>query len=244
MLVIHGRRQLYDKVIPAFDDIYSHSLPGIAIGIILGRKWYVPIDEWHAHPINQNPKPICQTSSKTIQTTTALTVEDFSNDGLGRHRGHMVDQRGTPDFEPISMIPWDKLHGAMTHFPIALLLFSTACDFVSVTLKKLPFARELRLASFYALAVAALASLGAVISGIALSKGDLWGRGDFGWHHRFVWPAFGLLVALAVWRLVVREAMSRFGLCLYLCLMLLASGLVAAAGYFGGELLLSGGGVP
>ena len=121
----------------------------------------------------------------------------------------------------------------MTHFPIALLLFSAACDFVSVTLKKLPFARELRSVSLYALAVAALASLGAVISGIALSKGDMWGRGDFGWHHRFVWPAFGLLVVLAVWRLVVRDAMSRIGLCLYLILMLLDSGFVAAAGYFG-----------
>jgi uncharacterized membrane protein len=32
------------------------------------------------------------------------------------------------------MIPWDKIHGAMTHFPIALLLFSTTCDLVSVTL--------------------------------------------------------------------------------------------------------------
>lgn len=81
------------------------------------------------------------------------------------------------------MIPWDKLHGAMTHFPIALLLFSTACDFVSFTFKKLPFARGLRLVSFYGLAVAALASLGAVVSGIALTKGDLWGRGDLGWHH-------------------------------------------------------------
>jgi uncharacterized membrane protein len=139
------------------------------------------------------------------------------------------------------MIPWDKLHGAMTHFPIALLLFSTACDFVSVAFKKLTFVRGLRLVSFYGLAVAALASLGAVVSGIALTKGDMWGRGDFGWHHRFVWPAFGLLVALAVWRLVVRDAMSRTGLCLYLILMLLASGFVAAAGYFGGELLLSGG---
>ena len=114
------------------------------------------------------------------------------------------------------MIPWDKLHGAMTHFPIALLLFSTACDFVSVAFKKLTFARGLRLVSFYGLAFAALASLGAVVSGIALTKGDMWGRGDFGWHHRFVWPAFGLLVALAVWRLVVRDAMSRTGLCLYL----------------------------
>ena len=142
------------------------------------------------------------------------------------------------------MIPWAKLHGAMTHFPIALLLFSTACDFVSLIFKKLPFARGLRLVSFYGLAVGALASLGAVISGIALTNGDMWGRGDFGWHHRSVWPAFGLLVALAVWRLVVRDAKSRFGLCLYLILMLLASGLIAAAGYFGGELLISGGGVP
>jgi uncharacterized membrane protein len=142
------------------------------------------------------------------------------------------------------MIPWDKLHGALTHFPIALLLFSTVCDIGSVLLRKRPFARELRAVSFYALALAALASVGAVVSGIALTKGDMWGRGDFGWHHRFVWPAFGLLLALAVWRLVVREAMSRFGLCLYLILMLLASGLVATAGYFGGELILSGGGTP
>jgi uncharacterized membrane protein len=142
------------------------------------------------------------------------------------------------------MISWDKLHGALTHFPIALLLFSTACDIGSALLKKRPFARELRSVSFYALAVAALASVGAVVSGIALTRGDMWGRGDFAWHHRFVWPAFGLLLALAVWRLVVKEAMSRFGLCLYLILMLIASGLVAAAGYFGGELVLSGGGVP
>lgn len=142
------------------------------------------------------------------------------------------------------MIPWDKLHGATTHFPIALLLFSTLCDFVSVTFKKLPSARGLRLVSFYGLAVAAVGSLGAVVSGIALTKGDLWGRGYLGWHHRFVWPAFGLLVALAVWRLVVRDETSRVGLCVYLILMLLASGFVAAAGYFGGEILLSGSGVP
>jgi hypothetical protein len=82
------------------------------------------------------------------------------------------------------------------------------------------------------LAVAALASLGAVVSGVALTKGDLWGRGNFASHHRFVWPAFGLLMALAVWRLVVRDAMSRTGLYIYLTLILLASGLVAAAGYY------------
>ena len=143
--------------------------------------------------------------------------------------------------ESVSMIPWDKLHGGITHFPIALVLFSTVCDFVSVTFKKLPFAQELRSVSRYGLAVAALASFGAVVSGIAITKGDLWGRGDFLWHHRFIWPAFGLLVGLAVWRLVVKDAMAGAALYIYLILMTLASGFIAAAGYFGGELLLSGG---
>ena len=129
----------------------------------------------------------------------------------------------------------------MTHFPIALLLFSAACDFGSVVLKKLAFAGELRKASFYGLAISAVASIGAVVSGIALTKGNMWGRGELGWHHRFIWPAFGLLVALAVWRLIVRDQMSRSGLIVYLFLMFLTSGLVAAAGYFGGELLIGGG---
>src|SRR5258708_10731482 len=107
------------------------------------------------------------------------------------------------------MIPWDKLHGAMTHFPIALLLFSTACDFVSFTFKKLPFAGGLRLVSFYGLAVAAVASLGAVVSGIALTKGDLWGRGDLGWHHRFVWPAFCTSgISSGSWTTSIRRAGS------------------------------------
>jgi uncharacterized membrane protein len=69
----------------------------------------------------------------------------------------------------------------------------------------------------------------------------MWGRGELGWHHRFIWPAFGLLVALAVWRLIVKDQMSRTGFYLYLFLMFLTSGLMAAAGYFGGELLISGG---
>ena len=129
----------------------------------------------------------------------------------------------------------------MTHFPIALLLFSAACDFGSVVLKKLAFAGELRKASFYGLAISAVASIGAVISGIALTKGNMWGRAELGWHHRFIWPAFGLLVALAVWRLIVRDQMSRTGFYVYLFLMFLTSGLVAAAGYFGGELLIAGG---
>ena len=37
--------------------------------------------------------------------------------------------------------------------------------------------------------------------------------------------------------------MSRAGVCIYLALMFLTSGLMAAAGYFGGELIIRGGGI-
>src|SRR5258708_6077958 len=50
-------------------------------------------------------------------------------------------------------------------------------------------------------------------------------------------PAFGLLLALAVWRLAVKDALAGAALYFYLILMALASGFIAAAGYFGGKLL-------
>ena len=139
------------------------------------------------------------------------------------------------------MIPWDQIHGATTHFPVALLLFSTGCDLCAVAFWKIAFTRELRLASFYSLAIAAVISFGAVLSGVMITKGDVWGQGTLGWHHRFVWPAFALIVGLAIWRLLVRERSSRVGLSCYLALMLIASGAIAAAGYWGGELILGGG---
>jgi len=138
-------------------------------------------------------------------------------------------------------VPWEQLHGAMTHFPIALLLFSALCDFASVLFGRFAFATGLRRVSLFGLAVSAAASIVAVVSGIALTKGNMWGSGELGWHHRFIWPAFGLLILLAVWRVIVRDQMSRTGFFLYLFLMFLTSGLVAAAGYFGGELVLGGG---
>ncbi|MBV9490752.1 MAG: DUF2231 domain-containing protein [Verrucomicrobia bacterium] len=129
----------------------------------------------------------------------------------------------------------------MTHFPIALLLFSTACDFAALGFGKRAMACDLHTVSFYSLIIAALASIGVVASGVALTAGRTWGQGPELWHHRFAWPAFGLVVALATWRLVVRDGMSPAGRCLYLGFMALGSALVAAAGYFGGEMLLGKG---
>jgi len=97
-----------------------------------------------------------------------------------------------------------------------------------------------RAAGFYTLLLGALGSIGAVVSGLVISHGQLWGRGNLAHHHTFLWPAFGLLIALAAWRLVVGSRASNGAFKTYLAAALLAGGLMAAAGYWGGELLLNG----
>ena len=66
------------------------------------------------------------------------------------------------------------------------------------------------------------------------------GSGLLAKHHLFVWPAFGLIVALAVWRLVVRQQASRHAYALYLAVAVITAVLVALAGYWGGEMLVGG----
>jgi uncharacterized membrane protein len=85
-----------------------------------------------------------------------------------------------------------------------------------------------------------LGSLGAVLSGLVISHGQLWGRGNLARHHTYLWPAFGLLMALAVWRLVVGNHASSRSLRIYLAVSMVTAALMSAAGYWGGELLLNG----
>ena len=138
---------------------------------------------------------------------------------------------------------WVKMHGGATHFPIALLMVSALFDLASWVIPAKPGttrASDLRAAAFYTLVLGALSSVAAVFSGLVLSRGEIWGRGNLARHHLFLWPAFGLLIGLAVWRVVVGNHASNFALKIYLVLALLAGGLMGAAGYWGGELLLNG----
>ena len=138
---------------------------------------------------------------------------------------------------------WAKMHGGTTHFPIALvivsLLFDLAGSFVLDSPDKSRRAGFLA-AGFYTLILGALGSLGAVLSGLVISHGQLWGRGNLARHHTFLWPAFGLLIALAIWRLLVGNRASQRGLRIYLAVSMITAALMGAAGYWGGELLLNG----
>ena len=138
---------------------------------------------------------------------------------------------------------WVKMHGGTTHFPIALVMASVLFDLVSsLAQDNADKSRRagFRAAGFYTLILGALGSLGAVVSGLVISHGQLWGRGDLARHHTFLWPAFGLLMALALWRMLVGNRASRRGLRIYLAVSMVTAALMGAAGYWGGELLLNG----
>lgn len=135
---------------------------------------------------------------------------------------------------------WVKIHGGSTHFPIALIIASMLFDLVGYTIQREPLSRDLHVAAFYSLLLGALASFGAVLSGLIISQWQIFGEGTLAKHHNFVWPAFALMVGLAVWRLVVRQRASRRAYAGYLACSVLTAVLMATAGYWGGELLLGG----
>lgn len=152
---------------------------------------------------------------------------------------------------------WANLHGGSTHFPIALMIASVLFDALAYVardshkqgpqavgvrrlwgaLASLVDKRDLHMAGFYTLLLGALATFVATLSGLLISAWTFFGQGTLAKHHDFVWPAFGLMVGLAVWRLVVREEAARPAFGVYLLAAAVTAGLMAAAGYYGGELL-------
>ena len=133
---------------------------------------------------------------------------------------------------------WARIHGGATHFPIALLMVSVLFDHAAFWWRNELRRREFRALGFYSLLIAAVASPVTVFSGIALSRGVLLGSGMLALHHYFVWPAFGFLIGLAVWRLVMRERVSSRAVGCYLAFASLTLVAMMSAGYWGGEMII------
>jgi hypothetical protein len=100
--------------------------------------------------------------------------------------------------------------------------------------------RGLHIAGFGATLIAMSVTFVAVASGLLISNWRTLGTGSLLRHHIFVWPVFGISIALVVWRLLMRERASSRAFGIYLLGMFAASALVFAAGYWGGELALAG----
>src|SRR3954447_9170347 len=136
---------------------------------------------------------------------------------------------------------WLRMHGGATHFPIVLLCMSVLLDLLAIYWPDDAARRGLHAAGALLAAVAVMASFGAVISGLVISRWRTMGTGSLLRHHVFVWPAFTISIALVVWRLLMRNRASSRAFLIYICGMALASALTFAAGYWGGETALAGG---
>jgi uncharacterized membrane protein len=137
----------------------------------------------------------------------------------------------------MSSISWAQVHGAAVHFPIAMIAAAVFCDAIAVFLWHHPAGAQWRTAGAFAVIAAALGTVPAVLSGLFLTRGSVLGSGALRWHHLFVWPAFGLIVAGAVWRSLTRSSLSRRACAGYVATLCIAAALISAAGYWGGELL-------
>src|SRR3989454_1275238 len=133
---------------------------------------------------------------------------------------------------------WQRLHGGSTHFPIVLLLVSVGFDAVAWRSQDEALRRGLHAAGIASAVVGVLGGCAAVVTGLFLTNGQLLGSGFERIHHLFVWPAFGLCLALVATRLLLRRQISRRGFRVYLGGMSVASALMMGAGYWGGEMLL------
>src|SRR4029077_6019590 len=100
---------------------------------------------------------------------------------------------------------WDRVHGGSTHLPIALALTSALLDGVGSIVPSGRFRERFRFSGYFTLLLAAFGAVPAVISGLILTKWDAVGSGVTLRHHYFVWPTLGLLIALCVWRPIVRH---------------------------------------
>jgi uncharacterized membrane protein len=134
---------------------------------------------------------------------------------------------------------WDRVHGGSTHLPIALALTSALFDVVGSIAPSGKIRESCRFSGYFALLLAALGAVPAVVSGLVLTKWDAVGSGVTLLHHYFVWPSFGLLIALTVWRSIVRHRSSRIGFSIYLVAILTTAVLISTVGFWGGELVLN-----
>jgi len=135
---------------------------------------------------------------------------------------------------------WPKLHGASTHFPMALAMAAALFDGLGyVWPKSSPRKAQLHAAGYFTIILGALGTFPAVLSGLLMTKGEVLGHDALLFHHLFVWPAFAGLVGLGVWRVIVDDRASPRGFAAYLVVLFLTAGLMAGAGYWGGELILN-----
>lgn len=135
---------------------------------------------------------------------------------------------------------WTALHGAITHFPVALLLAGAAFDVAATVRKK----AEWRLVSFWMLALAVAMAIPSLATGW-IAGGKIYDSRSslppiFVWHRALAFITSGLALLLLMWRTKTRDydlvAQSRGHNAMVALSIFTAIG-VGITGHFGGEMV-------
>lgn len=134
-------------------------------------------------------------------------------------------------------ISWPELHGALTHFPVALLITAAIFEVGAVLLRK-PIGRVV---SFWLLVAAVAMAVPALMTGW-ITGGSLFGKAArppdvFVWHRAAVFTASGLALLLLAWRARSRDQLVGGALTASVLLILVIAGVIGFAGYLGGRMV-------
>lgn len=135
------------------------------------------------------------------------------------------------------MLSWPEIHGAATHFPVALLIAGLAFDAGALIFRK----PEWRVVGFWMLVVAVVMAVPSIIAGL-MTANDLYGGPArppdvFFLHRNAAFLTAALAIAVLAWRVVAKDRLTggaRYG---SLLLSAAAAGTVGYVGYLGGHMV-------
>lgn len=132
---------------------------------------------------------------------------------------------------------WVEMHGALTHFPIALLFMAVVYEFGAAMFRK----AEWRIVSFWLLVGAVILSVPALVTG--WMTGLNYTRGGsppeaFIWHRLSAFITSGLSLVILMWRVKAQDRLDRGALAASMGAIAVASIIVLYTGYLGGEMAL------
>lgn len=139
------------------------------------------------------------------------------------------------------LLSWPEIHGALTHFPIALLVMAAAFEVGAWLTKKERLRNDWRTVSFWMMCGAVLMAVPALITGYitgrTLFSGPASAPQIFTWHWQAAVTTSVLATLTLLWRLKTRDQLSRAARGALVASLLVTVAFVATTGYLGGKMV-------
>ncbi len=138
-------------------------------------------------------------------------------------------------------LSWSQVHGALTHFPVALLITAVVFDIGSLRSRHKERQDAWRTVSFWMLAGAVVMAVPSLLSGwitgLTVFPGKARAPAIFDWHWKSALATSALTAIVLWWRVRSRDRLSGKSRLACTLLMTAAAGVVSFTGHLGGTLV-------